>query len=165
MHEHNRSKLDRLQLGRYAEHLATMRLIELGLEVYSAEVDDRGIDKVVRYAPGQCLEIQVKSMRGHKMTFFTKDKLGGNDEEIERRLCGGYCLLFVHFAENDQEPNIYLIPGSAWLTPNKVLVDNPHGDARYGPNFELRASKKHVGLLAPWRLTKELVGQIVAGLA
>ncbi len=28
-----------LQVGRYAEHLATMRFIEAGLEVYSTEVD------------------------------------------------------------------------------------------------------------------------------
>lgn len=164
MTRHDWSRLNHLQLGKYAEHLATMRLIELGLEVYSTEVDDRGIDKVVRYAPGRCLEIQVKSVRGYNLTFFTKNKLGDTDEEIERRMRSGYCLLFVHFVTDGCEPDIYLIPGYAWLTPNKVLVDNTHGDVQYGPNFELRPSKKNLELLAPWRLTGELVEQIIAAL-
>ena len=118
----------------------------------------------MRYAPGRCLEIQVKSVRNWNLTTVTKDKLGDNDEQIEQRLRSGYCLLFVHFVTDGCEPNVYLIPGYAWLTPNEVLVDNTHGDAQYGPNFELRPSKKNLGLLTPWRLTGELVQQIVAAL-
>lgn len=45
-----------------------MRCIEAGLEVYSTEVDDRGIDQRVRYAPGRCMEIQVKAVYESTLT-------------------------------------------------------------------------------------------------
>ena len=45
-----------------------MSCIEAGLEVYSTEVDDRGIDQRVRYAPGRCMEIQVKAVYESTLT-------------------------------------------------------------------------------------------------
>ncbi len=39
---------------------------------------------------------------------------------------------------------------------------NAHGDRQYGPCFELRPSKKHLGSLTPWRLTGDLVERIIA---
>jgi hypothetical protein len=80
------SKLTSMQIGRYAEHLGTMRFIEAGLEVYSTEVDDRGIDHLVRYAPGRCLELQVKAVRNRNLTFVLKKHLGATPEEVEHRL-------------------------------------------------------------------------------
>ena len=42
------SKLNRLQLGKYAEYLCKMEFILHGCDVLASEVDDRGIDFVVR---------------------------------------------------------------------------------------------------------------------
>jgi hypothetical protein len=40
-----------------------MQFVLLGYEVYSSEVDDRGIDFVLRRKPGLYWDVQVKSIR------------------------------------------------------------------------------------------------------
>ena len=44
----NWSKLSSQQLGRYAEYYAMMEFSSHGCEVYSSEVDDHGVDFVVK---------------------------------------------------------------------------------------------------------------------
>lgn len=154
------SKLSGLQLGRYAEHWAKLRLIEAGYEVYSTEVDDRGIDLLVRIGAGRCLEIQVKAVRNRNLTFIQKKHLGGSPAEIERRLRSGYCMVFMLF-EDGVEPEVYLIPGYAWLTPNAGIYDNAAGDRQYGPCLEIRSAKKNQPYLEPYRLDDQSVSVIV----
>ena len=43
----NWSKLNHLQLGKYAEYYAKMEFASYGYEVYTSEVDDHGVDFVV----------------------------------------------------------------------------------------------------------------------
>ena len=157
---HKWSKLSHLQVGRYAEHLATLRFIEAGLEVYSTEVDDRGIDQLVRYAPGRCLEIQVKAVRNRNLTYFLKSHLGSTPEAIIKRLVNGYCTAFFMF-EDGTEPELFLIPGYAWLTPNDLLKDNPVGDKSIGPNFELNPTQKAQPILDNYRFSASLLEQII----
>ena len=47
-----------------------------GFQVYSTEVDDRGIDFIARYDKGEWLQIQVKSARtaNTNYIFLSKDK-------------------------------------------------------------------------------------------
>lgn len=40
--------LNRMQLGRYAEYFAKMEFASYGLDVYTSEVDDHGIDFIVK---------------------------------------------------------------------------------------------------------------------
>lgn len=154
------SNLNHLQIGRYAEHIATMRFIEAGLEVYTTEVDDRGIDHLIRYAPGRCLEIQVKSVRGRNLTFVEKKHLGKSPEEIELRLRSGYCMAFFLF-EDGYEPDCFLIPGYAWLGPNFLLTDNKIGDKLYGPYFQLNPTKKAQAILDQYRFSFDHLQKIL----
>jgi hypothetical protein len=55
--------LNRLQLGKYAEYLVKMEFVLLGFDVFTSEVDDRGIDLVVRTPAGNHYDIQAKSYR------------------------------------------------------------------------------------------------------
>lgn len=64
-------KLNHLQIGRYAEYLAKMELTAYGCDVYSSEVDDRGIDFVVRKDSEHYFDIQVKSLRMGKSNLFS----------------------------------------------------------------------------------------------
>jgi hypothetical protein len=48
MHTYHWSELTKLQVGRYAEYFVKMVFTLHGFDVYSAEVDDKGIDFVVR---------------------------------------------------------------------------------------------------------------------
>jgi hypothetical protein len=57
------SSLNRLQLGKYAEYLAKMEFVLLGCDVFTSEVDDHGIDFVVRTREGKHYDVQVKSYR------------------------------------------------------------------------------------------------------
>lgn len=154
------SKLNHLQVGRYAEHIATMRFIEAGLEVYTTEVDDRGIDHLIRYAPGRCLEIQVKAVRNRNLTFVEKKHLGTTPEQAAERLRSGYCMAFFLF-EDGREPDFFLIPGYAWLAPNDLLKDNPIGDKTYGPYLQLNPTKKAQSILDQYRFTVDLLEQIL----
>ena len=42
------TKLNNLQLGKYAEYFAKMEFAKYGLDVYTSEVDDHGVDFVVK---------------------------------------------------------------------------------------------------------------------
>lgn len=55
------SKLNNLQLVRYAEYFTKMEFAFYGLEVYTSEVDDHGIDFIVKDKKGRFCEIQVKA--------------------------------------------------------------------------------------------------------
>jgi hypothetical protein len=49
------SELNPLQLGRYAEYYAKMELASYGLEIYTSEVDDHGIDFIAKiYSMPEC---------------------------------------------------------------------------------------------------------------
>ena len=48
MRKYNWNRLSRLQIGRYAEYFVKMEFTLFGFEVYTAEVDDRGVDFVIR---------------------------------------------------------------------------------------------------------------------
>ncbi len=127
------SKLSHLQVGRYAEYFVKMQFVLLGYEVYSSEVDDRGIDFVLRREPGRYWDVQVKSIRRTGYVFMTKDKF-----PIRPNL-----LVALAIFNDGREPDLFLIPATAWLKPDGVLVDRNYGEGRqskpeYGINLSLR---------------------------
>jgi hypothetical protein len=74
MERNSWKRLHPLQVGRFSEYFVKMEFALYGFQVFTAEVDDRGIDFVVRYDSGPFFEIQVKSIRGLNYIFFQKDK-------------------------------------------------------------------------------------------
>ena len=108
------SELGKMQLGRYAEHYAMMEFVSYGYDVYSAEVDDKGIDFVIK-AHDKFYEVQVKSARNYNYTCVMKDKM---DIEDNHRLV---CLL--HFID-DNLPEVYILSAIAWKNPNDLLRNN-----------------------------------------
>lgn len=68
------SKLNHLQIGRFAEYFVKMEFALNAFEVFGSEVDDRGIDFIARYEGSGFLEIQVKAIRGFNYVFMQKDK-------------------------------------------------------------------------------------------
>ena len=69
---YNWKALNRQQVGTFSEYFVKMELTMLGFQVYSTEVDDRGIDFVVRYEKGPFLSIQVKSIREKGYVFMRR---------------------------------------------------------------------------------------------
>ena len=65
MLRYNWSCLNKQQIGTYAEYFVKMELTMYGFQVYTTEVDDRGIDFVARYERGPFYQVQVKSIRSN----------------------------------------------------------------------------------------------------
>jgi hypothetical protein len=60
------SKLNRIQLGKYAEYLVKTEFLKHGIDVYSAEVDDKGTDLILRRDSRRYYDIQeVRQGSGH----------------------------------------------------------------------------------------------------
>jgi hypothetical protein len=154
------SRLTPQVLHQYAENSAKLRLIECGLEAYSAEANDRGIDCLVRYAPGRFLEVHVQATRNRTRVSIDKALVGSSPERIEARLRGAFCVAFFSF-EDGREPEMYLIPGHAWLDPNPCLVDNNDTEDGLPPRFEINPSENYQSILDKYRFGRRLLAGII----
>ena len=141
------SELNNIQLGKYAEYFTKMEFTkQKQFIVFTAEVDDRGIDFVIRYEDPETdevkyLDIQVKSYREGKSNyvFIPKSKF----YQINT-----FFVALVRFVE-DQLPGLYLIPANAWLTPNELFRDrNYEKEGQTSkPEYGLNISKRNDHLL------------------
>src|SRR6476620_7743343 len=135
------SQLSKPQVGRFAEYFVKMEFALYGFEVFTSEVDDRGIDFVVRHGSGAFREIQVKSARKSNYVFMRKTKFPLLPDRV----------LALVLLEEDQPPDLYLIPATAWLSPNALLVDRDYVDLKSKPEWGVQLSGRTRPLLAPYR--------------
>ena len=144
------SELTPLQLGRYAEYYAKMEFASYGYEVYTSEVDDHGVDFVVK-VPGTAkfYEVQVKSVRDYSYSLILKSKMP--------ILTSHRLVCYLHFLD-DQLPDVFVIPATAWDKPNAVLVDRNYGKPRQTskPEWGISISKKNYNLLDPYKADAKL---------
>ena len=87
-----------------------MEFVKYGFDVYSAEVDDKGIDFVVRNRSDKFFEIQVKSIRNKSYVFMRKEVFAPKENL--------YLALLVFGKE--EQPIFALIPSLIW-----TLEDRP----------------------------------------
>jgi hypothetical protein len=153
------SRLTPQTLGQYAEHFAKLRFIECGLDAYSAGPNDRAIDCLIRYAPGRCLEVCVKATRNRNRVFIEKALVGTTPDRIATRLRQAFCVAFFLF-EDGREPEMYLIPGDAWLEPNPCIVDSDDND-ELGPCFEINPLQNYESILDKYRFGRQLLAGII----
>lgn len=139
------SKLNSMQLGQYAEYYAKMEFTSYRYEVYTSEIDDHGVDFVAK-APDKpdFYEIQVKSMCRGNYVFISKNKIKMDDRHL---------VCFLHFKDNEM-PEVYIIPITAWKTPNAVLVDREYDKPgqKSKPEWGINYSKKNKHLLEPYKI-------------
>jgi len=135
------SELNGLQIGKYAEYFVKMEFTQYGFDVYSSEVDDRGIDFVVRKEQpnnmANYFDVQVKSVRESGYIFFPKDKFN-----LRKNLIAA----IVVFPEGEA-PKLYLIPSLAWQKPNALLVGHDYIGKKSDPEWGVNISKKNLPLL------------------
>jgi Tfp pilus assembly protein PilZ len=144
MKKYNWSKLNFLQLGQYAEYFAKMEFTLLGFDVYEAEVDDKGIDFVIRRDENKYYDIQVKSTYKGGYIFIQKDKFDLKDNLF---------LVIVLFIE-ENPPNLYLIPSTVWLKPNSLFVSHDYIGKKSKPEWGINLSKKNMILLYEYTFDK-----------
>jgi hypothetical protein len=141
MKKYSWSELNRLQVGKYAEYFVKMEFTQHGFDVYSSEVDDRGIDFVVRKERKNDMtnyyDVQVKSVRESGYVFFPKDKFN---------LRGNLLAAVVIFPDGEM-PQLYLIPSLAWKTTDALLISHDYEGKKSKPEWGLNISKKNIPLL------------------
>jgi len=143
------SKLNKLQLGRYAEYYAKMEFASYGFEVYTSEVDDHGVDFIVKAPEGHnYYEIQVKSCRNLTYIFIPKSKMELTSNRI-------VCILL--FTDNCL-PDVYIIPATAWLVENDLIKSKDYEGLKSAPEWGLNLSQKNLPLLAPYKIDNILAG-------
>ncbi len=134
------SRLNPLQIGRYAEYFIKMEFTLFGFQVYASEVDERGIDFVVRKDSPQFYEVQVKSVRGLNYIFFQKERFPLRDT----------LLAAVAIFHEGKSPELYLVPASAWTasTTDRLFASRDYRDGQKSkPEWGLNLSSRNLGLL------------------
>jgi hypothetical protein len=146
MQRYQWSRLNNQQVGAYTEYFVKMEFTMFGFQVYSTEVDDRGIDFVARYDSGPFLEVQVKSLRSMGYVFMPKSKFPPNDNL--------YLALGLLF-EGDP-PRLFLIPSTVWNTPDSVFVERNYEGLKSKPEWGLNISQKNMPALEPFRFESSI---------
>jgi hypothetical protein len=135
------SDLNKLQVGKYTEYFVKMELTMHGFEVYTTEVDDRGIDFVARHEGGPFIEVQVKSIRDSGYIYMEKTKFALRDSLF---------LAFVLLLDG-APPNLFLIPSRVWDNPIGVFVSHDYEGRQSSPEWGLNVSRKNMPALEPYR--------------
>jgi hypothetical protein len=127
-------QLKPIQLGKYAEYYAKMEAIRLGYDVYTAEVDNKGIDFVLRKDRTTYCDVQVKSIRwpSSKYVFMQKSKF-----ELRENF-----LLFLVLFEEHKWPRLYSIPATVWRTPHGMFVSKDYAGLKSKPEYGVQLSVK-----------------------
>lgn len=136
--KHTWSRLSRLQLGKYAEYLVKMEFVLCGSDVFTAEVDDHGIDFVVRTKNGNHFDVQVKSFRPETGYVFL--------QKAKFRIHPSTLLVLVQFIDG-APPTLYLVRSCAGVDancPNPIFKGRDYDPPEWG----LTLSKKNLAALA-----------------
>jgi len=115
-----------------------MEFTQYGFDVYSSEVDDRGIDFVVRKEPSAYYDVQVKSVRGLNYIFFPKKNFA-----LRKNLFAAIVIFF-----EGKPPQLYLIPSEAWQHQDALLVSRDYIGKKSEPEWGLNLSQKNLPLLS-----------------
>jgi len=124
-----------------------MAFTSYGYEVYTSEVDDRGIDFVVRKEPGEFLEVQVKSVTGNNYSFIEKSKFKMSDRFI---------VLLVRFIEGE-EPQMYLFRGTDWNGNIQFLVGHDYVGKNSKPEYGINLSNKNYNELMKFEFNQRII--------
>jgi hypothetical protein len=134
---YNWEQLNTLQVGAFSEYFVKMEMTMYGFQVYTTEVDDRGIDFITRFETGSFYSIQVKSTRGMNYIFMRKDKFKLSPD----------VYLAVAILDEGTEPRLFLIPSEEWKHPNRLLVSRDYEGKKSKPEWGLNLSHKNIDLL------------------
>jgi hypothetical protein len=145
----NWGKLNNMQIGKYAEYYTKMEFTLYGFEVFTSEVDDRGIDFIARDKQRNIFEIQVKSIRKLSYVFMQKEHFDITNKNL-------YLALLI-FSES-RIPEIFLIPSKVWEKPNALFVgrdyEKPGQISR--PEWGLNISEKNMNILNKYKFREKI---------
>ena len=131
------SELTTMQFGRYAEYYAKMEFASYGFEVYSSEVDDHGVDFIVKSPKNNIFyEVQVKATRKFNPIFISESKMP--ELKDERLVC------YLHFTDG-QLPKFFIIKSTEWHNGETTLVHYKYDKGQKSePEYVINLSEKHL---------------------
>jgi hypothetical protein len=138
------ANLNHLQAGKYGEYFAKVALVRSGFDVFSPEVDDKGVDLVLRIAgdPPRYHDVHVKTVRSRTTyVFMRKDKFRPTPN----------LLLALIILNDSGGPEMYLIPSSAWRDARPPFVGYDYDGKRSAPEYGLRLTPSAMAALEPFR--------------
>ena len=133
------SALNRLQKGSFGEHFAKMEFSMYGLLVFSAEVDDRGIDFVARNERGQHFDVQVKTVTERNYTYIAESKFPE---------CLWVCLVIL---EESTDPQLFLFAKQDWNSETEGLLKRKHYPNASEPEYGIHLAKVRNAVLDRFR--------------
>lgn len=136
--------LNKLQVGAFSEYFVKMEMTMYGFQVYTTEVDDRGIDFVMRYEDSPFYQIQVKSVRKNGYVFVQKEKFTLSEETF----------LALAILNEGESPELFLIPSTTWRKPTGTFVDRDYEDKASKPEWGINISNKNMEELRTFRFEK-----------
>ena len=144
----SRSNLTAQKLGTFCEYYAKMTLASYGLDVYTSEVDDHGIDFITESKNG-FLKFQVKAIRTatSQYVFMRKEYFDIGDKNL---------FLFLLLLTDGEYPDVYLVPTSAWQQESKVFVYHAYEGKKSKPEYGVNISKKNMAELEKYKLASML---------
>ncbi|WP_325199768.1 hypothetical protein [Oscillibacter sp.] len=141
-----REQLTSQALGKFCEYYAKMALLSYGVRIYTPEIDDHGIDFVAEGRKG-FLKFQVKGVRGLSQVFMEKEKFDVEDDAM---------FLILLLLVDGEEPDMYVIPASAWRRESPVFVSHDYSGKKSRPDYTVNVSKKNLPELEQYRLENML---------
>ena len=150
MQRYDWDRLNKQQVGAYAEYFVKMELTMYGFQVYGTEIDDRGIDFIARFESGSFIEVQVKSLRSMGYVFVQKEKFALRD----------HLYLALGILRQKRPPALYLIPATAWTETNALFVSRDYEGLKSRPEWDLNVSQKNLPLLDRHRFEVTIQGML-----
>jgi uncharacterized membrane protein len=146
--------LHHLQIGRIGEYWIKLMLTMQGFDTYYSDVDNKAIDFVIRLDNSQHIDIQVKTVRFTSSSYVFITKKSWKQEEMDRTNL--YLALVI--LRDDQYPESFLIPSSAWLNPNALFCDRKYQEKglKSPDEWGLNLSNKTIGLLDAYKIEKQV---------
>ncbi|MCD4713428.1 MAG: DUF4365 domain-containing protein [Clostridiales bacterium] len=125
-----------------------MELTTYGFYVFTSEVDDHGVDFVMKNSKGHFFEVQVKAARTKTTSyvFAPKSKFDVHNE---------YMLLALVLLDEDKIPMMYLVPAHAWKSENNLFKNRDFEGRKSEPEWGLNISKKNLPLLDEYRVERQ----------
>lgn len=138
------SSLNTQQVGTFFEYFMKMELTMFGFEVFTSEVDDRGIDFIARRPGGPFLEVQAKALRSPGYVFLRKS-------HFQPSVCRYVALGMLRDGE---APKAYLIPSTVWQSPDQIFVSRDYDkpEQTSAPEWGINVSLKNLAMLQKFAL-------------
>ena len=139
---------NKLQIGKIGEYWAKIWMTLAGFDIYTTEVDDKGIDFIIRTDNSKHIDVQVKTIRKNNNYTFVTKKSWNNE------LRDNLYLLLVTLIDNEM-PTVYLIPSTVWKNPTSSLfVDRDYKGLSSPPEWGINISAKNMKELSKYEISK-----------